>query len=194
MSLIARGRPLLRNGFINKHIYSPTVASSFHDSVTRHFAQIATSENVDREEIDRRRLPADYDPANFDPTKHRSPPSERIRKIVDEMDGLSLVEAAELSVILVGRMDTRSQWSCRSPAMWVRRAGAGGVAGAAMKQQQRPERSMKRQPLEKMVPLDAELKLKANQKIQILHRGSLEGRRRTNYRDNERIGAKVIME
>lgn len=162
MSLIARGRPLLCNGSISKHIYSPAVASSSHESVTRHFAQTATSENVDRaEEIDRRRLSADYDPANFDTTKQRSPPSERTRKLVDEMDGLSLVEAAELSVKLVGRMDTRSQWCYRSPAMWVRKAGA----GAAMKQQQRMERSPKRQTLEKMEPFDAGSKLKATEKI-----------------------------
>ncbi|GFP93102.1 50S ribosomal protein l7/l12 [Phtheirospermum japonicum] len=49
-------------------------------------------------------LPTDYDPSNFYPTApHRSPPTDRVWRLVDEVTGLTLIEAAELSNIMMER-------------------------------------------------------------------------------------------
>eukprot|EP00249_Psilotum_nudum_P016274 c25756_g1_i1 orf=483-1229(-) len=44
--------------------------------------------------------PADFDPSNFDPTECRSPPSEKVLRIVDEIANLTLLEASDLSFLL----------------------------------------------------------------------------------------------
>ncbi|KAK6150226.1 hypothetical protein DH2020_017751 [Rehmannia glutinosa] len=131
MSLIARVRHQLSNGSFRKHICSPVIASCSVKSMglTRHFAQPARIDDEEEEvEIDQRRLPADYDPANFDPTEHRSPPTARVWRLVDEISGLTLVEAAELSSIMMRKLGMKEM-----PVVGVMKPGAAGVAGSAMK-------------------------------------------------------------
>ncbi|GKD99178.1 50S ribosomal protein L7/L12 [Tanacetum coccineum] len=75
-------------------------------SFTRNFSQPATQVKEEEEEIeiDQRRRPTDYDPTKFDPTKHRSPPTNRVWRLVDEMSSLTLAEVAELSSIMMKKM------------------------------------------------------------------------------------------
>ncbi|KAL8508584.1 hypothetical protein ACS0TY_019003 [Phlomoides rotata] len=100
MSLIAR---IGHHGSF-KHICSSIVASSSLDVTRRPFAHLATLDgDVEQVEIDQRLLPSDYDPANFDPRNHRRPPTKRVWRLVDEMAGITLAEAAELSDIMFGK-------------------------------------------------------------------------------------------
>ncbi|PQP96471.1 uncharacterized protein Pyn_15841 [Prunus yedoensis var. nudiflora] len=71
--------------------------------VCQNFSQPARKEKEEEEEveIDQRRLPADYDPATFDPTEHRSPPTDRVFRLVDEISSLTLAEVAELGSIMM---------------------------------------------------------------------------------------------
>ncbi|EYU38176.1 hypothetical protein ABFS82_04G139100 [Erythranthe guttata] len=108
----------------------------------RHFGQAAKLEDEDEEvEIDQRRLPADYDPANFDPTEHRSPPTDRVWSLVDEISGLTLVETAELSTIMMRKLGMKEM-----PVVGVMKPGAAGVAmnntgAAAAKEEKKPEKT-----------------------------------------------------
>lgn len=160
MSLIARARHHLSHG--SSHIRSPVVSCYLKSiGVSRNFSQAAISEEV---EIDQRRLPADYDPSNFDPTEHRSPPSERVWRLVDEVSGLTLAEAAELGVILMKRKGMKEK-----PVVGVMKPGAGGVAGAATqgggaaaKEEAKPEKTAFEL---KMESFDAASKLKVIKEI-----------------------------
>ncbi|KAM7254685.1 hypothetical protein ACFE04_019926 [Oxalis oulophora] len=68
----------------------------------RNYAQAATKQVEEQGvEYDQRRLPADYDPKTFDPTEHRSPPTERVWRLVDEISNLTLSEIAELGTIIM---------------------------------------------------------------------------------------------
>ena len=67
------------------------------------FAQ-AAHQQVEEVEIDPRKLPADYDSSKFDPTSHRSCPSDRVFKLVDEVSSLTLSKAAELGKVLMNKM------------------------------------------------------------------------------------------
>ncbi|KAI3455802.1 hypothetical protein Pfo_012465 [Paulownia fortunei] len=162
-SLIARVRHQLSYGSFRKHICSPVIASCSVKSigVTRHCAQSARSEDEEEEvEIDQRRLPADYDPANFDPTEHRSPPTERVWRLVDEISGLTLVEAAELSSIMMRRLGMKEK-----PVVGVMKPGAAGVAmktGATAKEEKKPEKTAFEL---KMESYDAASKLKVIKEI-----------------------------
>ncbi|GKA28018.1 50S ribosomal protein L7/L12 [Tanacetum coccineum] len=109
MSLFARLRHHLpQGGLCSKSIRSPLIALSSIKSAsfTRNFSQPATQVKEEEEEIeiDQRRLPTDYDPATFDPTEHRSPPTDRVWRLVDEMSSLTLAEVAELSSIMMKKM------------------------------------------------------------------------------------------
>lgn len=99
-------------------------------SVFRNFSQPARKEAEEEEEveIDQRRLPADYDPATFDPTEHRSPPTERVFRLVDEIAGLTLSEVAELGSIIMKKKGMKEP-----PTVGVAKPGAAGLAGMAMK-------------------------------------------------------------
>lgn len=210
MSLIARARHHLSYGSFSKHIFSPVVASSSHISVTRHFAQTATSESEEEEvEIDQRRLPADYDPANFDPTEHRSPPSERVWRLVDEMAGLTLVETTELSMIM------RRKLGIQEMVVGVMKRGAGGVAGGAMKaaatkEEKKPEKTAFEL---KMESYDAGSKLKVIKEIRsftdlglkeakdlvekapaVLKKGVSKAEAEQIIEKMKAVGAKVVME
>ncbi|KAL3833808.1 hypothetical protein ACJIZ3_008544 [Penstemon smallii] len=143
MDLIARARQHLSYGSFRKHVYSPVIGPSLVKStgVTRHFAQPARKDEDEEEEveIDQRRLPTDYDPATFDPTEHRSPPTERVWKLVDEIAGLTLVETAELSSIMMKKLGMKER-----PIVGVMKPGAAGVAmktTAAAKEEKKPEKT-----------------------------------------------------
>lgn len=209
MSLIARVRHRLSYGSFSKHKYSPVVASCSHRSVTRHFAQTATPENEEEKvEIDQRRLPADYDPANFDPTEHRSPPSERVWRLVDEIAGLTLAEATELSIIMMGKMGIQGR-----PVVAVmkqRAGGGGGVKAAAPKQEKKPEKMAFEL---KMESYDAASKLKVIKEIRsftelglkeakdlvekapaVLKKGVSKAEAEQIIEKMKAVGAKVVME
>uniref|UniRef100_A0A5B7AWH7 Large ribosomal subunit protein bL12c n=1 Tax=Davidia involucrata TaxID=16924 RepID=A0A5B7AWH7_DAVIN len=164
MALILRLRHHLPNGFFRKPILSSLIAlnSGNLNGVSRHLTQPARKEEEEEEEveIDQRRLPADYDPATFDPTQHRSPPTERVFRLVDEISGLTLVEVAELSSILMKKMGMKEP-----PVVGVMKPGAAGLAGVAMKA---PTAAKEEKKLEKTV---FELKLEsydAASKIKII--------------------------
>lgn len=97
-------------------------------------------------EIDQRRLPADYDPATFDPTEHRSPPTERVFRLVDEIANLTLAEVAELGSIIMKKKGMKEP-----PVVAVMKPGAAGVVGmaavkgagaAAAKEEKKPEKTV----------------------------------------------------
>ncbi|XP_022137691.1 uncharacterized protein LOC111009067 [Momordica charantia] len=145
MHLVLRIRHLLPNVFANT-IRSPAVALNPLNSngLHRNYAQPARiEEEEDEVEIDQRRLPADYDPANFDPTEHRSPPTDRVFRLVDEISGLTLVEVAELSTILRKKLGMTDM-----PVVGVMKPGAAGLGGMAMKastaakEEKKPEKTV----------------------------------------------------
>ncbi|XP_023519323.1 uncharacterized protein LOC111782753 [Cucurbita pepo subsp. pepo] len=129
MRLVLRISHLLPNVLANTFrspalAFNPLNVNGLH----RNFAQSARIEEEEEVEIDQRRLPADYDPANFDPTQHRSPPTDRVFRLVDEISGLTLVEVAELSSILRKKLGMTDM-----PVVGVMKAGAAGLAGMATK-------------------------------------------------------------
>ncbi|KAJ8544692.1 hypothetical protein K7X08_017275 [Anisodus acutangulus] len=147
MSLISRLRHHLPGVLLRQSVQSNVAASYVVSSTvfTRHFAQPARKEEEEEEEIeiDQRKLPADYDPATFDPTEHRSPPSDRVWSLVEEVSGLALVEVAELSSIFMKKLGMTEQ-----PMVGVMKAGAAGLAAAAMKgpeaakEEKKPEKTV----------------------------------------------------
>ncbi|XP_015893778.3 uncharacterized protein LOC107427889 [Ziziphus jujuba] len=146
MSLILR----LRHGFCRKPIFPSTMAvnsSSYLNRQHKQFSQPArqVEEQAEEEEveIDQRRLPADYDPATFDPTEHRSPPTQRVFRLVDEISGLTLSEVAELGSILMKKRGMKEP-----PVVGVMKPGAAELAGMAMKaptaakEEKKPEKTV----------------------------------------------------
>ncbi|KAL2939536.1 50S ribosomal protein L7/L12 [Bienertia sinuspersici] len=106
MSLILRFRQhvpirLLPKPYISSIITSKTQIPRL---IHRSYGQPALQEEDIEVEIDPRRLPADYDPSKFDPTAHRSPPNDRVLRLVDEVSSLKLTEVAELGSILMEKM------------------------------------------------------------------------------------------
>ncbi|PKU72862.1 uncharacterized protein LOC110112564 [Dendrobium catenatum] len=108
-------------------------------------AKIYDSGAEELEMIDQRKLPADYNPSNFDPTEHRTPPSDRVWRLVDEVSSLTLAEVAELSSILM-----RKAALSEPPVIGVMKPGAtlpGAVsaglgAEAAVKEEEKPEKTV----------------------------------------------------
>lgn len=105
--------------------FLPASRSNSMGFLRSYSASVAKKEEPE-EMFDQRKLPADYDPANFDPTEHRSPPSERVWRLVDEISGLTLVEVAELSGIILRKLNMKEP-----PVIAVMKGGAAGVAGMA---------------------------------------------------------------
>lgn len=144
MSLIMR----LGNGFCRKPLF-PSMAAVNSCSINRQcrgFSQPARKEAEEEEyeevEIDQRRLPADYDPAKFDPTEHRSPPTARVFRLVDEISGLTLSEVAELGSILMKKRGMQEP-----PVVGVLKPGVAGVAmkaatAAAKEEEKQPEKTV----------------------------------------------------
>ncbi|KAJ0256292.1 F20 protein [Hirschfeldia incana] len=94
----------------------------------RSFGQPARKQDEEEEEveIDQRKLPTDYDPATFDPTEHRSPPTDRVFRLVDEISSLTLSEISELGAIIL-----KKRGITEVPTIAVMKPGAGGAAGIA---------------------------------------------------------------
>ncbi|XP_044496701.1 50S ribosomal protein L7/L12-like [Mangifera indica] len=131
MSFISRLRCHLPNWFSRNPIVYPMAGLNFlnfNGMVSRDFGQAAMKDEEEEVEIDPRRLPADYDPATFDPTEHRSPPTERVFRLVDEIAGLTLSEVAELGAIIMKKRGMKEP-----PVVGVMKPGAAGLAGVAMK-------------------------------------------------------------
>ncbi|GMH27760.1 hypothetical protein Nepgr_029603 [Nepenthes gracilis] len=165
-----RLRQHLPFGFCLKHYISSAVASNASRCklVHRNYAQPAREENdneVEEVEIDPRMLPADFDPTNFNPTAHRSPPTERVFRLVDEVSSLTLIEVAELSSILMKRMGMKEP-----PVVGVMKPGAAvGLAGIAAKapavdaqEEKKPEKTVFELKLESY---DAASKIKVIKEI-----------------------------
>ncbi|XP_060170033.1 uncharacterized protein LOC132600716 [Lycium barbarum] len=135
MSLISRLRHHVPGVLLRQSVQSNVADFYFVTSTvfTRHFSQ--------QVEISQRKLPADYDPATFDPTEHRSPPSERVWGLVDEVSGLTLVEVSELSSIIMKRMGMTER-----PTVGVMNPGAAGLAtmkgSEAAKEEKKPEKTV----------------------------------------------------
>lgn len=129
MSLIARLRQHFPTGFSPKPYISSLISSKLVNStwVYRTYAQPALQEqDFEEVEIDPRKLPADYDPSKFDPSSHRSPPSDRVFRLVDEVSSLTLAEAAELGTVLMKKMGMKED---EPPVIGVLNPGA--AAGLA---------------------------------------------------------------
>lgn len=144
MSLFLRLRHHIPIGFLTKSIRSPLIPLTSIKStiLTRNFSQTARQvEEVEEIEIEQRRLPTDYDPATFDPTEHRSPPTDRVWRLVDEMSSLTLAEVAELSSIMMKKMGMKEP-----PVVAVMKPGAAGVAPqggqTAAKEEAKPEKTI----------------------------------------------------
>eukprot|EP01018_Ginkgo_biloba_P031523 Gb_16973 [translate_table: standard] len=86
-----------------RHDASPISAAWQYTSILRNSSAPAKEEQ-EEEEMDQRKLPADYDPNNFDPAEHRSPPTDRVFRLVDEVAGLTLLEVSDLSDLLMKRI------------------------------------------------------------------------------------------
>ncbi|GMJ12593.1 hypothetical protein like AT1G70190 [Hibiscus trionum] len=142
MSILLRLRHRLPDAF-----YCLNASGSIR--LSRNFNQPAKLEQDDEEEeveIDQRRLPADYDPSNFDPTEHRSPPTERVWRLVDEVSALTLSEIAELGSILM-----KKRGMIEPPTVGVMKAdaatgltmkAAGSGAAAAAKEEKKPDKTV----------------------------------------------------
>lgn len=146
MSLIAKlGHHFSYGSF--KNVFFPIIASRSLEAIgaSRYYAQTAILEDDDKVvEIDQKLLPADYDPATFDPTDNRGPPTERVWRLVDEMSGLTLSEANELSSIMMEKfcfqMMKRLTMKERLELM-SRIQSAKPAAGAAAKEEKKAEKT-----------------------------------------------------
>jgi large subunit ribosomal protein L7/L12 len=102
---------------------------SGHRLLLRHHGRLpaAFSTAAAEELIDVRKLPTDYDPATFDSTAppSRPPPSDRVWRLVDDVSSLTLAEAAELSALLLRRLDIPS-----APPIAILNSAAGLGGGA----------------------------------------------------------------
>lgn len=148
MSLISRLRHHLPHSFSRNSLLSPVISLNVLNSnrmLSRGFAQAARKEEEEEEvEIDQRRLPADYDPATFDPTEHRSPPTERVWRLVDEISGLTLTEVAELGSIIMKKRGMKEP-----PTVGIMKPGAaagvaamaGKASAGAVKEEKKPEKT-----------------------------------------------------
>ncbi|XXG65680.1 hypothetical protein AAC387_Pa05g3314 [Persea americana] len=150
MSFLARLQPHLRNGFYPKPLsISPIPLKPLNLNWVFFNSSLPAKELEPQEEeeelemIDQRKLPADYDPSNFDPTEHRSPPTDRVFRLVDEIAGLTLVEVADLSSIMMKKLGMKEP-----PVVGVMKPGsgvagmAGGKAQAAAKEEKKPEKTV----------------------------------------------------
>ncbi|KAK0578458.1 hypothetical protein LWI29_010750 [Acer saccharum] len=148
MSLISRLRYHFPNGFSKNPHLPPLISLNALNFgvISRGFAQTARKEEEEEEEveIDQRRLPADYDPATFDPTEHRSPPTERVWRLVDEISGLTVAESVELGSIIMNKRGMKEP-----PVIGVMKPGAAGLAemtmkasAGAAKEEKKPEKTV----------------------------------------------------
>ncbi|KAK4253842.1 hypothetical protein QN277_010465 [Acacia crassicarpa] len=134
MTLLLRLRSQIPNGFYGQFLGLTAIGLNLSNLNVhpRYFGQPARKEednDVEEVEIDQRRLPADFGPATFDPTEQRSPPSERVFRLVDELASLTLAESAELGPILMKKMGLKE-----IPTMgYMKASAAANLAGMAPK-------------------------------------------------------------
>lgn len=149
MSLLLRLRNHIPNGLCRHP--RPLTAIGLNPGalnvVSRYFGQAARKEeeeDVEEVEIDQRRLPADFDPATFDPTEHRSPPTERVWRLVDELASLTLAESAELGPILMKKMGMKEMPTVgfMKPGAAANLAGMSMKAPAAAKEEKKQEKTV----------------------------------------------------
>ncbi|KAG0449965.1 hypothetical protein HPP92_027134 [Vanilla planifolia] len=87
------------------------------------------------EMFDQRMLPTDYDPAKFDPTEHRSPPSERVWRLVDEVSALTLAETHIAEPPVIGIMKPGA-------SLFGIGAGLAGASASVAEEQKVPEKTV----------------------------------------------------
>ncbi|XP_010924290.1 uncharacterized protein [Elaeis guineensis] len=161
--------------------------------------------------FDKWKLPADYDPSNFDPATARSPPSDRVWRLVDEVSTLTLADVAELSSILVRKIGLKN-----APVIGVMNAGAGGTGpaggtvGAPGKEEKKQEKTVFELRLDSF---DAAAKIKVIKEVRgftdlglkeakdlvektptIIKRGVLKEDGEQIIEKMKAVGAKVVME
>ncbi|KAL5724126.1 hypothetical protein ACHQM5_007427 [Ranunculus cassubicifolius] len=125
-----------------KFLYQTTINFT---SISRNYSLPARAESSEEDEpvmIDQRRLPADYNPTNFDPSEHRSPPTDRVFRLVDQVSSLTLIEISQLSSILMKKLGMKEP-----PVVGVMKPGAAaGMAakggGAAAKEEAKVEKTV----------------------------------------------------
>ena len=148
MSSLLKIRQHITNGLYKKPIQLTAIGFNPSNSyvVSRNYGQPVRKEeeeDVEEVEIDQRRLPADFDPATFDPTEHRSPPTERVFRLVDELASLTLAESAELGPILMKKLAMKEM-----PVVGYMKPGAVNLTGMAMKaptaakEEKKPEKTV----------------------------------------------------
>ncbi|XP_059659003.1 uncharacterized protein LOC132305370 [Cornus florida] len=147
MSVISSLRNHLLNGLCRRGVPCSVIAlngCNFNVVSRRHLTQPARKEeeeDYEEVEFDQRKLPADYDPATFDPSMHRSPPTDRVFRLVDEISALTLVEVAELSSIMMKKLGMKEP-----PVVGVMKAGAARMAmkapSAAKEEEKKPEKTV----------------------------------------------------
>lgn len=123
MSLVLKLRGYLPTGlFLRPNVCR--IAAFNSNVLMRKYGQVARKEEEEEEEeYDQRRLPTDYNPATFDPMDHRSPPTERVWRLVDETTDLTLIEVAELGSIMMRKAGMSEQGAGL--------AGMGAMGGSA---------------------------------------------------------------
>ncbi|KAL8101392.1 uncharacterized protein LOC141686997 [Apium graveolens] len=158
MSLVLKLRGYLPNGlFLRPNVCR--IAAFNSNGLMRKYALVARKEEVEEvgeevgEEYDQRRLPTDYNPATFDPMDHRSPPTERVWRLVDETTELTLLETAELGAIMMRKVGMSDQ-------------GAGldgmGAMGGSAAEEAMPEKTAFELKLESF---DAAVKIKVIKEV-----------------------------
>ncbi|KAG9446196.1 hypothetical protein H6P81_012324 [Aristolochia fimbriata] len=146
MSFVSRFGFRFLNGFYRNTCATFPVASesAIQRRVRRDFSLPAREPPEDEEElemIDQRRLPTDYDPSNFDRTEHRSQPSDRVFRLVDEVAGLTLFEVSELSSIVMESLSMKE-----APTVVVMKPGSAAGMGVkdagSLKEEKKPEKTL----------------------------------------------------
>lgn len=114
------------------------------------------------DDIDTRK-PADYNPSSYDPQESRSPPTEKILRIVDEIAHLTMIEAADLAHLL------KKKLGLPDSAMPYYGGGMGGGVAAAQggpspaaEEEKKPEKTNFDVKLEKF---DAASKIKVIKEV-----------------------------
>ncbi|MCO5565161.1 hypothetical protein L7F22_018834 [Adiantum nelumboides] len=99
-------------------------------------APVDTNEDIDNTK------PADYNPSNYDPQEARSPPSDKILRIVDEIAHLTMIEAADLAHLLKKKLGLPdSAMPYYGGGMGAGSAGAQGAQSPAAQEEKKPEKT-----------------------------------------------------
>ncbi|KAI5074008.1 hypothetical protein GOP47_0012021 [Adiantum capillus-veneris] len=102
--------------------------------------------------------PADYNPSSFDPQESRSPPADKIIRIVDEIAHLTMIEAADLAHLLKKKLGLPdSAMPYYGGGMGAGTATAQGAQSPAAQEEKAPEKTNFDVKLEKF---DAASKIK----------------------------------